>query len=109
MKKHLLLWKCVMVLSFHKPATTRRDFVRTEVLYYAGGTRSVRKVVSIFPSVFYYYFSITYGVTVFGIPWHVSQSKRIFSLKDPRLMRCSQKLNRILSHLYQVCTIISCF
>jgi len=65
-----------MGLSFPKPAAIRRDFVGTEVLYYDGVARNIRKFVSIFPSVFYVLFqSYIDNVEVFAC-FLASQSVR---------------------------------
>ena len=69
-----------MGLSFLKPAATRRDFVGTEVLYYVGVARNIRKAVSIFPSVFYLLFQLTSRRLVFfGQPASQSVKPYIFS------------------------------
>lgn len=71
-----------MGLSFLKPAATRRDFVGTEVLYYVGVARNIRKAVSTFASVFYLLFqSYVANVAAFGVLWPASQSVKpyIFS------------------------------
>jgi len=75
MKKHFLLWKCVIGLSFLKPAATRLDFVHTEVLYYAGGGTERKK------SCFYVSF-------VFYLLFRSYVAKDIFFL-EPTLMHTS--------------------
>ena len=99
-----------MGLSFLKTCSNTTPFCGNRSLVLRWGCKEHKNVVSIFPSVFYVLFqSYVANVAAFGIPWQASQSKHIFSLKDPRFMRCSQKFNRILIHSYQVCTLTSCF